>query len=118
MNEKQAQQKGYSFTGDYERDKEELKERANEYKKQGYKVVICTVPDSPLSRGGVGVGYSIHAEEKYFIDREVKKIEIKLSHIDNEKQDALNEYNNTIAEIDSNKEKMENRLRSLLNKCF
>jgi len=118
MNEKQAQQKGYRFTGDYERDKESLKERANEYKKQGYKVVICAVPDSPLSRGVVGVGYSIYAEEKYFIDKEVKELETRLNEIDDRKQLALNEYNNKISLIDKNKERMEERLKSLLDKCF
>jgi len=113
MNEKQAQQKGYRFTGDYERDKEELKERAQEYKKQGYKIIICTVPDSPLSRSGVGVGYSIYAESKYFIDEEIKKLTQRLDQIDNRKQTALDEYNKKVVEIEEEKTTIETRLKEI-----
>lgn len=113
MKEHQAEQKGYRFTGDYERSKETIKERCEEYKKEGYKVIICEVPDSPLSKGGVGVGYSIHAEPKYFINREIKDINKRLSFINKRKEDALNEYNRKLAEINYDKEKMEDRLREL-----
>jgi len=114
MREKQAEQKGYSFIGDYGRDKEKIKERAKEYKAKGYKVVVCDVPDSPLSRGGRGTGYSIYAEQKYFVDQEIERLQKLLSHIDSRKQDALNEYNKKIAEIENEKEKMEERLKELV----
>ena len=113
MKEKQAEQKGYSFTGSYERDKETIKEKAKEYKKQGYKVVICDVPDSKLSRGGRGMGYSIYAEPKYFIDREIESIKTRLEQVDTIKQLALDDYNKKIAKIDNEKEIMEKRLEEL-----
>ena len=114
MREKQAEQKGYRFTGSYERDKDTIKERAKEYKKEGYKIIICEVLDSPLSRGPRGTGYSVYAEPKYFIDKEIQEINRKLSQIDNRKQDALDEYNKKLAEIDKEKEEMEERLKELI----
>ena len=114
MTENQAMQKGYNFTGNYERDKETIKEIATEYKKKGYKVVVCTVPDSKLSRGPKGTGYSIYAEPKYFTDREKERLQKLLSHIDSRKQSALEEYNRKITEIENEKEKMEERLKELV----
>jgi DNA repair exonuclease SbcCD ATPase subunit len=113
MKEREAEQKGYRFTGSYERSKEEIKERAEEYKKEGYKVIICTVPDSPLSRGGVGTGYSIYAEPKYFIDKEIKDINNRLSRIDKRKQDALEKYNKEIEDIENDKRRLEERLKEI-----
>lgn len=114
MREKQAEQKGYMFTGSYERDKEIIKERAKEYKQKGYKVIICDVPDSKYSRGPRSMGYSIYAEPKYFIDEEIKRINRSLSLVDSEKQEALDEYNKKIAKIDKEKEEMEKRLKELV----
>jgi len=113
MTEKQAREKGYSFTGNYERSKETIKEQAEEYKKEGYKVVICTVPDSPLSRGGAGTGYSIYAEPKYFIDKEIKDINNRLSRIDKRKQDALEKYNKEIEDIENDRKRLEERLKEI-----
>lgn len=116
MTEEQAKQKGYRYTGSYERSKEEIKAIAEEYKKEGYKVVICTVPDSPLSRGCVGVGYSIYAEPKLFIDNEINMLNIGLSQIDDRKQLALKLYKKKISEIEADKEKMQLRLKELTTK--
>ncbi|MFA7708473.1 MAG: hypothetical protein WCX73_05980 [Candidatus Pacearchaeota archaeon] len=114
MREKQAYEKGYNFTGAYERDKEVIKEELKKYKEQGYKAVIVEEPDSPLSRGGRGIGYSIYAERKYFIDQEIEQINKRLSYIDTRKQTALEEYNKKIAEIESEKIKMEERLKEIM----
>lgn len=111
MREKQAEEKGYRYTGSYERSKEKIKEELKEYKEQGYKAVIVEVPDSKLSRGYGGMGYSIYAEQKYFIDREVKDINSRLSNIDSRKQNALDEYNKRIAEIENDKINLEARLK-------
>jgi len=113
MKEKQAEEKDYRFTGHYERNKDSIKENAKEYKKKGYKVVICEVPDSKLSRGGGGMGYSIYAEQKYFIDEEVKKLNSDLAYTNFRKQIALDEYNRVILEIESDKSRIEERLKEL-----
>ena len=113
MRENQAEQKGYRFTGDYGRDKDDMKERAKGYKAKGYKVVVCDVPDSKLSIGGRGTGYSIYAEQKYFIDQEIESINKILSHVDSRKQLALDEYNRKISEIENERVKMEERLKEI-----
>ena len=113
MRERKAEEKGYRFTGIYDRNKEDLKTSIEEeFKSKGYKAVICEVPDNKLSRGG-GMGYSIYAEQKYFIDKEIKEISRELSNIDNQKKEALEEYNKKIIEIDSHKTLLEERLNEL-----
>ena len=113
MREKQAEEKGYRFTGSYGRDKDEIKERAKEYKAKGYKVVVVDEPDSKLSRGGGGMGYSVFAERKYFIDQEVIKLEKILSSVELLKQNALDEYNQKLSAIDNQKLMTEERLKFL-----
>lgn len=76
MTKTAAQSKGLVFTGAYERSKEKLRTELQKLKSKGYKAYLVTVPDSPLSRGCVGVGYSIYAEPKYSLDQtaaEMKK---------------------------------------------
>ncbi len=68
MNEKQAVQKGYVFTGAYSHDKEEMKARAAAERAKGNKACVMDVPASPLSRGSRGMGYSV-----YFIESEANK---------------------------------------------
>jgi len=114
MREKQAEEKGYRYTGIYARNRDELKLRiTEEFKSKGYKAVICEVPDSKLSRGGRGMGYSIYAELKYLIDEEIRKISRELGNINNRKQEALEEYNRKILEIDNRKTMLEERLNEL-----
>lgn len=113
MKESDARKMGYRFTGNYGRDREEVKKDLKEYKSKGYKAVLCTVPDSPLSRGYRGTGYSIYAEPKYFIDKEIKDIKCRLGNIENRKQYETDKYNEKIAEIDNQKQMMETRLKEL-----
>ncbi len=113
MNEQQARDIGYSFTGIYERNKDDVTQRLNDMREMGYKAVIVTVPDSPLSRGTVGTGYSVYAEREYFTDKEIAKITARLSGIDSKKENALESYRNTLADIESDKASMEQRLGEL-----
>jgi len=82
MNERQARQAGYSFTGCYSHDKEEMKARAKEERAKGNKAIVVNVPTSKLSRGYHGMGYSV-----YFIEseenKEQKRLEIKANRIKN-----------------------------------
>ena len=59
------------------------------------------------------MGYSIYAEQKYFIEREVKELNEKLNRIDSRKQYVLDQYNKTILEIEIDKSRMESRLKEL-----
>lgn len=62
MNERAAREAGYEFTGIYVRsfEHEEAKSRAKKLREEGNKAIVVKVPDSPLSRGGRGHGYSVY----------------------------------------------------------
>lgn len=111
MTEKLAMEKGYEYTGCYSRDKEDLKiTQRNKFSSQGYKSVIITKKDNPLSRGPIGVGYSIYAEKKYRIDIAIQDLENKLNDISNRKTEATEEFNKIIASIENDKSKFEKQL--------
>lgn len=67
MTENQAEQEGLTFTGIYARSKDEVKERIAKERKEHPKarLVLVTVPDSKLSRGGRGTGYAAYGDEVY-----------------------------------------------------
>jgi len=67
MNEKQAKQEGLNFTGIYSSNKDVVKNRIAEIRKEFPKVriVLVNVPYSKLSRSGPGMGYSAYADEIY-----------------------------------------------------
>lgn len=111
MNEKQAIGKGFEYTGDYERSMELIKNRQLEYK--GYKTVIVTIPDSPLSRGFIGKGYSIFAEKKYFIDKEKNELKEKLSRLKGRREWAIEKYEQEVKEINDDMDKWIKRLVEL-----
>ena len=115
MNGQQAIASGYHFTGAYERsyNKEKLQEQIKEIRKSGYKAIIVTIPDSPLSRGSIGKGYSIYAEKKYFTDRERKELEAQLKQIPNRKVSAWDGYQESLQKIDNEKIELERRLEAL-----
>jgi hypothetical protein len=60
MNERKAHQMGYNFHGAYSHNKEEMKQRALELRKQGNKALVVNEPPNPLSRGHHGMGYSVY----------------------------------------------------------
>lgn len=100
MTEKQANQEGLRFTGYYGRSKEDAKVEAQTLRIMGYRAVLVTVPDSPLSRGGRSTGYSVYAEKKYFDYKRMKDIEMHLANSDEWKQHAYMEYLKRVKEID------------------
>jgi hypothetical protein len=100
MNERQARANGMEFTGSYERNRADLAFTVKDLKKRGYKASIVTVPDSPLSRGTIGTGYAIYAEHQYFVDKDIRMLELKLSHIEGRKVTALEKYKAELLAID------------------
>ena len=67
MNERQAQQEGLNFTGIYSFNKDEVKNRITDIRREFPKarIVLVNVPHSKLSRSGPGMGYSAYADEVY-----------------------------------------------------
>ena len=117
MNERQAREAGYEYTGVFEwtYNKEKVKARQDDLKKQGYKSVIVTVPADPLSRGGRGGGLFLYAEKKYFVDQETKELLGRLGRIEGEKAYALKEYQTQLTKIEENESRMRIRLQELRN---
>lgn len=108
MNEKRAQQEGLSFTGIYVRsyESDKAKERAKEIRKQGYKAVMVQVD------GGV----SVYAEEKYFIDKQMREIKKRLAAVDRQKEYAKEKYEQELQKIEDNRLRMEKMLAELEQK--
>ena len=113
MNEKQAQEQGYRFTGIYTRYIEDTKIRAKEIRAKGYKAVTVTVPDSPYSRGTIGRGYSVYAEKRYGWDKSIVILEKRLSNIGMEKMRAWERYQKELEEIIADKLRIEKQLIDL-----
>jgi hypothetical protein len=113
MNEQQARQSGYSFTGVYTRDRGEVGIRRDALTKEGYKAVIVTVPDSPLSRGPKGTGWSVYAERKYFVDKEKTDLRQRLSMIEPRKERAQKKYEEELVLIENDRVNYQNRLDEL-----
>ena len=116
MTEKQAREKGFSFTGVYERFKEDLNERAMKFKKAGYKYAIVTEPDSKLSRGPISCGYSIYAEERYHKDKRQLELQNRLARIEDRKAYALKKYNEALQEIEDDRLRLEEQLEECVKR--
>lgn len=72
MNQETALKKGYERTGIYARSADKVRPLLEEIRKQGYKALLVTVPDSPYSRGHVGTGYGVVVERRYNLDQAAK----------------------------------------------
>jgi archaeosine-15-forming tRNA-guanine transglycosylase len=68
LNESQARQQGYDFTGHYDTDRGKMTQRAAELRREGNKAVVVSVPRNPLSRGTHATGYSV-----YWIESDVNR---------------------------------------------
>ena len=107
MKESQARAEGLDFTGIYSRYKEEVKVKAAEIRKAGYRAVVCTIPPNPYSRGHYGNGYSCYVEPKYGKDRRAAELRIRLSGHDARVENIKAEHAKALAEA-LQKEELEN----------
>ena len=101
MTERQAAQMNYGFTGAYSRDKAEMQQEVRDLKAKGYKAVVCTVPDSPYSRGCIGTGYSVYAERLFFVDKSIAHQNGVISRSDARRAHEKEEYEKELAKIDA-----------------
>jgi len=99
MNERQARERGYEFSGNYSWDKEEIKHKIASYRKAGFKALLVTIPPNPYSRGGHGPGYSAYLEPKYFLVRSIQDLTRELKDMPTMKKQVYYEYNNEINKI-------------------
>lgn len=114
MNEQQAREKGLTYTGYYERSKDALQGKLDEFHRLKYKAAIITVPDNPLSRGVIGVGYSIYVEKRYRVDREIVVIKKLLQDIPDNLKQARIKYDVEVAEICLKEATLRDRLSKLI----
>jgi len=113
MNEQQARNKGYSFTGHYQRTKETIMNNLNQLRDTGYKAVIVTEPDSKYSRGTRGKGYALYAEQKYFADQRRAELTTKLGSFSKRREHTLSEYNQHLKEINDEEKRTTDELKEL-----
>jgi hypothetical protein len=117
MNEKQATEKGYRYTGIYSRDIEEVKNtRDVRFRDKGYKAVLVTKKDSAYSRGPRGVGYSIYAEEKYFVDLKKQMLKTRLLTIPAELVSLQAEFEQAQKKLYAEAENLQTELKALEEK--
>jgi hypothetical protein len=110
MNEINARERGYRYTGFYSRSHDEMIEKRDSIRVKGYKAVLVTIPDNPLSRGIVGVGYSVYVDSNYVRDERIKDLTNRLAQIPGERAFALKEYNEVVAKIDAQQKWIEEDL--------
>ena len=111
----------YGFTGVYDRSKEVVQARADEFRSRGYKVRIVPQKASGYERRagirkGMVTGYSLYAESRYFRDREIEDVQVKLSYIPKEKEQETKRHLDTMFSIDSEERRLRNRLAELSSK--
>jgi len=104
MDESDARERGYSFTGIYSRWREDVAVGAEKIKKQGYKTAIIPSKASGYERSaGVGkgmvLGYSVYAERRYFTDKKRVELVERLKAIPAKKARAYEEYQKLIETI-------------------
>ena len=95
---RQLQEEGYTFHGAYSWNKEEIKKRAAEVRKEGNKARVVYVPGSKYSRSGSGGGWSVYWIESeanvaaklersrvnriFSLEREANDLRMKLAKIE------------------------------------
>ena len=97
MTVKEAERRGYRFTGVYYLDKEETKAKKAEFK--GFKTLLVFEPSSKYSRGFKCGGWSIYAEPKYFTMKLIKELEEKINYEKTELEFLEKEYLKKIDEV-------------------
>lgn len=113
MNENNARERGYSYTGISDWRREDVKERLAGLREKGYKALFVTTPPNPLSRGSHGSMYSVYAEKRYFTDKEKKELNNRLEGIPGRKDNALKEYQKELDKIDDDELRIATRLAEL-----
>ncbi len=100
MNERQAEQEGYQFTGHYSHDRNEQKANAKKIREEtGYSAIVVNTPTSKLSRGSHEMGYSVYAEKKYFLKKSLDSYQQRLSAIPTRMADAEIAYQEALSKI-------------------
>ena len=113
MNEKQARDRGYSFTGVYNFAKEDSVARLDQIKANRYKAILVYIPTSKYSRGGGSGGYSVYAEAKYFNDIERCDLQVRVAGIPYQREKALDDYQAVLKKIYNNENRFNARLGEL-----
>ena len=104
MNEKQAIQSGYDYTGLFSYNKEEMKAEAAKLRQIGNKAVVVTIPPNKYSRGHHGTGYSV-----YWMECPANIAIRKLQ----EKNQKMNQLRNALADLERKADEIRNQMEAL-----
>lgn len=101
MNERQAREKGYQFSGYYSKNRVEVKQWIEDERKKGNKAILVTVPQHPLSRGYHGTGYSVYhiisPDNKKIL--ELKQINTQIENLEYERIKLLEQLKEVDAKL-------------------
>lgn len=118
MNDREAEARGYYYTGIYEDTRERAKDKAGTILKQGYKIILVPRHASGYERiagikRGVILGYAVFTEIGYFNAREKNDLAVRLKLIENRRVRALKDYQEQLDNITKEEDKWKSRLKEL-----
>lgn len=102
MTKNKAEELRLDFTGIYDWDKEKVKQRLEEIRKEypTCKFYLVTVPSSPLSRCCIhSKGYSVYGDRKYSVLKTIKELNRNISSYEGSLDYLKNEFENKLAEL-------------------
>ena len=104
MKQSQARREGLRFTGHYENYSNfKMKKRAAEIRlRHKCRAVVVETGDH---------GYSVYADEKYFIQERIEDFKNKLKAIPQKKQSLQVKYNSELVQIEKNQKEMEEYIK-------
>ena len=118
MNERQALSEGLSFTGCYKRsyEKELVKAEAKRIRDLGFRAVVVEEVSSRYDRGGRRVGYSVYAEEKYFISKILKNLKSNIESFPARRQRAEEDFKKTMEGLEKEEKEFQEKIKELEEK--
>ena len=121
MEKHEALEKGYSFTGVYERSKEMVKEKQKSLEYCSYRTVICPSRQTGYERScgakkGQISGYCLFVEAKYHEDKQIEKLKEKINNAQKNRDILKKEYEEKLAKFELEVEEAKTQLIKIVSK--
>jgi hypothetical protein len=115
MTRRQAEEKGYQFTGSYNWNSETQKTEAARIRQEfGCRACVVFIPSSPLSRGSKSGGYSVYADRTYFAKRRLAEVQKRQTTIPAQRQRLQDEFEQNVAKLEAEQERLAQEAEALI----